>query len=123
MTVSTTDFREIAAKKVQQRDAKFNSKWLVPEEKLPPATQLDVLEFIPNSGFLTEEELVITEATPSTILENIASKKWRSVQVLSAFAHRATVAHQLVNCLTEVFIEEGLKQAQELEDTKTPLGI
>lgn len=38
------------------------------------------------------------------------------MQVLLAFAKRAAIAHQLLRCLTDFFLESGLARAQELDD-------
>jgi amidase len=38
-----------------------------------------------------------------------------SVQVTLAFCHRAVIAHQLLNCCTEIFFDLALKQAEELD--------
>ena len=37
------------------------------------------------------------------------------MDVCRAFCHRAAVAHQLVNCCTEMFFDEALKRAEELD--------
>ncbi|KAG2068235.1 general amidase [Suillus decipiens] len=39
-----------------------------------------------------------------------------SVDVTTAFYKRAIIAHQLVNCLTEIFVDHALAQAAELND-------
>ncbi|KAG5791146.1 hypothetical protein H9Q69_009796 [Fusarium xylarioides] len=67
-------------------------------------------------GLLTEEQLGITELTATEIVNKLESRKLKAVQVLEAFAGRAAIAHQLINCLTEWFYEEGLAQAKELDE-------
>lgn len=48
------------------------------------------------------------------------------IDVTRAFCKRAAIAHQLTNCLTEVFFDDALKRASELDDHlasgKAPLG-
>lgn len=114
MTVS--NYKELAASKLSERDALFKPEWLVPQESLPSSEIKDVLSFPKESGFLTSKELEITESDAPIILSKIKSKEWTSLEVAKAFGHRATIAHQLVNCLSEVFFDEGLKMAQELDD-------
>ncbi|KAL9709179.1 hypothetical protein Ac2012v2_007534 [Leucoagaricus gongylophorus] len=41
---------------------------------------------------------------------------WTAVDVTTAFSKRAIVAHQLVNCLTEIFIDRALARAAELDE-------
>ncbi|KAK7216282.1 hypothetical protein V2G26_004285 [Clonostachys chloroleuca] len=66
-------------------------------------------------GILTDTQLRITELTAVEIVRDLEARKLRAVQVLEAFAARAAIAHQLVNCLTDWFFEEGLRQAVELD--------
>ncbi|KAF5722339.1 aconitate hydratase 1 [Fusarium mundagurra] len=67
-------------------------------------------------GLLTEEQLKITELTATEIVMKLETRELKAVQVLEAFAGRAAIAHQLVNCLTEWFYEEGLAQARKLDE-------
>ncbi|CDR44205.1 CYFA0S14e00804g1_1 [Cyberlindnera fabianii] len=120
MTCDT--YLEIAARKKAERDAKFKPEWLVPKDKLPGPEIKDVLEWPVTSGFLTAEEIAITEAGAPTILSKIKSKEWTAVEVASAFGHRATIAHQLTNCLSEIFFEEGLTMAKELDEYYATTG-
>lgn len=107
-------WQETAAKKVAERDTHFFKEWLIPDDKLP--TEDDVLDFPVKSGYLTSEEIEITESTAREICAKIVAKEWTSYQVTKAFCHRTSIAQQLTNCLTEVFFDEGLAQAKELDD-------
>lgn len=106
--------------KIVRRDAQFPSEWLVSEDELPKGD--DVSQWIRDSSLLTDEELEITESTATNILSNIRSLKWTSLQVVHAFTHRATIANQLVNPLTEVFFDDAFKQAKELDDLLNTTG-
>lgn len=110
------NYKEIAAKKLAERDAKFIKEWLVPEDKLPGPEVKDVLSFPRECGFLTPSEIAITEAEGTEILQKIKDRVWTAYDVASAFGHRATIAHQLTNCLSEIFFEEGLQMAKELDE-------
>lgn len=109
-------YKEIIRSKRAQRDSNFKKEWLIPEDQLPDAFVKDVLDFPESSGFLTPAEIEITRTNAVDILENIKFKKWSAYEVAFAFGHRATIAHQLTNCLTEVFFEEGLQTAKELDE-------
>ncbi|KAF8001109.1 hypothetical protein HF325_004898 [Metschnikowia pulcherrima] len=115
MPVSVPTYKDIALKKRQQRDTQFKKEWLVPESQLPNANTKDVSTWIEDSGVLSKSEQEITSALAETIVENIKAKKWRAVEVVKAFCHRASVAHQLTNCLSEVFFDAAIKQAEELD--------
>lgn len=68
-----------------------------------------------NRQFLSEQEISITESTPQEIVDSTASAEWTSVAVATAFCHRAAIAHQLTNCLHEVFFKEGIVRARQLD--------
>ncbi|KAG0669294.1 hypothetical protein C6P43_003674 [Kluyveromyces marxianus] len=108
-------YLEISANKRQERDSKLFPEWLIPEDKLPGADVKNVLAWPVTSGFLSLEEIEITESSALLILESVKNRKWTAYQVALAFCHRASIAHQLVNCLSEVFFAEGLAQAKELD--------
>lgn len=74
------------------------------------------------SGFLSPHETNITECDLPTISKRIKSKDWTAFEVTSAYCHRASIAHQLVNCLSEVFFEEGLARARELDEIYQETG-
>lgn len=107
-------YKEIAAKKRAERDTHLIKEWLIPEDKLPK--DKDVLCFPVTSGYLSKEEIEITECSAPKICENIKSKEWTSLQVTKAFCHRSQIAHQLTNCLSEIFYEKAFRDAEALDD-------
>lgn len=115
MTILPSTYESIAIKKVNERNSNFKEEWLIPSTKLPPTERTDVLNWIRESGHLTDNELEITETDAPRIVDNIKSRKWSAYEVTYAFCHRASIAQQLSNCLSEVFFEEGLQQAIELD--------
>jgi amidase len=72
------------------------SEWRLPEDKLPPADQGDVLDVPIKSGLFSEREILITTSSATHIVDTIASGEWTAVEVTTAFCKRAAVAHQLV---------------------------
>lgn len=77
--------------------------------------------------YLSPQEIEITETDAVGILKNTTSGKWSAVDVAKAFCHRAAVAHQLVSCLHEIFFDDAIKEAQQLDDYfaehKKPVGF
>ena len=72
------------------------SKWRIAVTYIPSVTRLrDFSGYI--CSYLDRQELEITNAPSGTILANLRSGKWTSVDVTKAFCHRAAVAHQLVS--------------------------
>lgn len=89
----------------------------LPEELLPLEEELDagidVCDFA--LKVLTPEEIEITETLGTELAAKLASGELSAVQVFKPFAKRATIAHQLTNCAMELFIDEGLERARELD--------
>ncbi|KAH6611542.1 acetamidase [Trichoderma cornu-damae] len=94
----------------------------VPDElRLPPELINDApknVTGIPRQcGLLSAQELDITEKYDATALAAlIAEKKLTSVAVVTAFAKRAIIAHQLTSCLTEWFLDEAVERAKHLDE-------
>ncbi|KAH0601813.1 hypothetical protein MHUMG1_00692 [Metarhizium humberi] len=115
LPVGNADY-EAARRAVLQRFAAA-----VPEELLLPSNTIQnppkSVTGIPHEcGLLSEAELDITENYDATALaEAISSKRLTSVAVITAFAKRAMIAHQLTCCLTEWFMDEAIARAQELD--------
>lgn len=122
MTVTAPTYKEIALKKRQHRDAQFKPEWLISESELPPASTKDVSKWIQKSGKLSAQELEIISASAEEIVNNVKLTKWSAVEVCKAFCHSALIAHQLTNCLSEVFFDEAIKQAEQLDSYQKEHG-
>ncbi|RDW58710.1 hypothetical protein BP6252_13186 [Coleophoma cylindrospora] len=76
--------------------------------------------------FLTPREIEITENDVLDSLNLIHSGHWTCVEVTRAFCHRASLAHQLTNCLHELCLEQAIMDATHLdsyfEQHGTPIG-
>lgn len=68
----------------------------------------------------------ITALGATELAAKIQNRHYSCVEVTEAFCQRAAVAQQLANCLTEIFFEEALDQARQLdhvlEATGRPIG-
>lgn len=64
---------------------------------------------------LTGEEIEITSTPAVELAKRLATGKLKAVKVFKAFAKTATIAQQLTNCAMELFIDEGMKRAEELD--------
>lgn len=89
-------------------------EYKLPDELIPKEYGVNVTA-IPKK-FLNDKEYQITESSATELEERLSSGKLTAVEVFKAFAKRATAAHQLTNCAMQIFIDEGLKRAQELDD-------
>ncbi|KAF2857881.1 amidase [Piedraia hortae CBS 480.64] len=118
-------WKEIAAQKQKQRDERIPKEWKL--SSLPPQEKTNVLDIPHRSGILTSEELRITESyDASDLVTQLASGRLKSVEVTTAFCKRAAIAQQVSNCLTEIFFDDALARARELDEHwqryKTPKG-
>ncbi|KAF2115703.1 amidase [Lophiotrema nucula] len=100
-------------------------EWRLRDTEIPLVSRLkDVTTFI--TRFLSPLEKQITSATVPIVLENIQSFNWSAVEVTQAFCHRAALAHQLTNCLSEICFAEAALRAEELDallrTTARPFG-
>lgn len=59
---------------------------------------LDVTEIPRSCGLLTTGEIDITDMDATAVRDAVASRSVTAVQAVTAFAKRAAIAHQLVNC-------------------------
>jgi amidase len=114
--MSQEPWQEIAEKKRKQEYDKIPKKWLLPKDKLPSEQVRNVLAIPPECGLLTDREIMITETGMADALHNLRTGKWTSKEATEAICKRAAIAHQLTNCLTEIFFDEGLERAKELDD-------
>ncbi|EIW64700.1 general amidase [Trametes versicolor FP-101664 SS1] len=111
--VTSISWEEQVADKRRRLLASIPPAWIISPV---PDDQLNVLDVPKTCGLLTDRELEITGTTDvSLILRKLATAEWSAVEVTTAFSKRAVVAHQVVNCLTEVFIDRALNRAAELD--------
>ncbi|KAJ8522020.1 hypothetical protein ONZ45_g1362 [Pleurotus djamor] len=113
-TVSTTTWQSLVADKQRRQQASIPKAWLinVPDTRVAP----DITKVPDTCGILTSKEVEITNANVEILLPRLASGSWTAVEVTTAFYKRAIIAHQLTNCLTEIFVEKALARATELDD-------
>ncbi|BCS30399.1 uncharacterized protein APUU_80702S [Aspergillus puulaauensis] len=90
-------------------------QWMVPANQLPPATQLNVVDFPRTSGILTDKELAITEMSATTLVERMGEGQISAEEVVVAFLKRSVVGHQLLNFATEFMAEKAISRAKVLD--------
>lgn len=90
------NWEKVAAAKQAALADSIPHEYRIPQDQLPPESQLNVTTWPKSSGWFSQEELEITDSTASELLEKLASKTWSSEQVTRAFCKRAAAAQQLV---------------------------
>ncbi|KAK2751076.1 hypothetical protein FQN57_000151 [Myotisia sp. PD_48] len=121
--MSGTDIRpwqELAKEAQAARDSKIPQEWIL--QNPPDASVTNVMDVPYTCGIMTETELAITEKDATELLELMASGKLKSYDVTLAFCKRAAIAQQLVNCLTQIYFDEALERARELDDILSKTG-
>lgn len=122
MPTGTPQFESLKRRYLSEFAAKVPKELVLPREVIenPPK---DVTGIPASCGLLTPEELDITEKYDVWgLAEAIAAKKLTSVAVVTAFAKRAIIAHQLTCCLAEWFMSEAVDRAKELDDHLAATG-
>ncbi|PSS37707.1 hypothetical protein PHLCEN_2v400 [Hermanssonia centrifuga] len=110
----STHWRELVADKRRRQNESIPKEWLI---TTPPQSLLDVTKVPEQCGLLSAKELDITNTVDVAVLLNkLATSQWSAVEVTTAFCKRAIIAHQLVNCLTEIFVDRALARAAELDE-------
>ncbi|CAF0964692.1 unnamed protein product [Rotaria sordida] len=106
-------------KAAQKRASLYNlipQGWRLPETilKNPPKNST----LVPSQcGILSKLDLEITEIDDiEELAHRIANGKYTAVQVTEAYCKRASIAHQLVNCLAEILFTQALERAHYLDD-------
>ena len=108
-----TDWKKIAQDKADSVNNLIPKEWRL--EKIPTKEEQRDVTGKYMQQFLSEQEIKITEADAPEIVGYTTTGKWKSVDVAKAFCHRAAVAHQLVNCLHEIFFDRAFQRAKELD--------
>lgn len=65
---------------------------------------------------LPPNEVAITTKSVMELSKLIGAGQLTSYEVTFAFTHRAMLAHQILNCCSEIFVDKALKRAKELDD-------
>ncbi|KAK8075590.1 amidase, partial [Apiospora hydei] len=122
-TTSSTmkDYKAIAAEKVAQRNSKIPKDWLISLETFKDATCL--LDIPTTCGALSDAECEITSKYDATdLLAKLQVGDFSAALVTKAFCKRAAIAQQLlkqqVNCLTEIFFDEAIERARQLDSKR-----
>jgi amidase len=91
------DWKSIAQRKQQDRLGLLPTKWTIDSSRLPADSTLDVTQLCDTLEWLNEEELAITGLSVVELAAAIKDGKYSALTVIEAYAHRATIAQQLVN--------------------------
>jgi len=91
------DWKSIAQRKQQERLDLLPNKWTIDPSRSPEDSTLDVTQLCDTVEWLNKEELTITSLSVVELTAAIKDGKYSALTVIEAYAHRATIAQQLVN--------------------------
>ncbi|KAF4614351.1 hypothetical protein G7Y89_g15387 [Cudoniella acicularis] len=113
--IAIMDWKTAAQKKCDFVNALIPSEWRLPSP-VPPASEQRDVTGVYIQQFLSEREIEITETDAVGIVKHTTGGEWTATEVTQAFCHRAALAHQMVNCLHEIFFEAAIAEAQKLDN-------
>jgi amidase len=107
-----SSWKDKAAAAAAARDKGIPDGWRLPASDPLP---IDSTILLASSGILTKAELVIIDQGAAQLATAIRLGKLTSEQVTIAYCKAAAIALQATNCLVELFVDEALARARELD--------
>ncbi|KAF4948536.1 hypothetical protein FSARC_13708 [Fusarium sarcochroum] len=95
---------------------KIRPEWRLPSEDLERARQQRDITGSFIEKFLDAETISITSMKSLKIAATVADRTWSATQVATAFCKRAAIAHQINNCLHEIFFDQAIDRAKYLDE-------
>ncbi|KAL2865945.1 amidase signature domain-containing protein [Aspergillus lucknowensis] len=89
-------------------------EWRLPTPVPPPSELPNVTREI--RRYLSPQEISITESSAVEIVTKTSTGQWKCEAVTRAFCHRAALAHQMINCLHEIFFDAAIDSARSLDE-------
>ena len=120
-TMSKPTWQEIAEVAQNHRDDSIRRvdppiPQVADPERLP-LDRTDIPKYL-----LTTEEVIITQTAPEDLVASLASGKYTSTTVATAFLRRAGLAQALTNCITELLPQRAIARANFLDEYHSKHG-
>ncbi|KAJ5570324.1 uncharacterized protein N7459_009754 [Penicillium hispanicum] len=112
MTITQLSWEETVSQKRSARDQRLMPYLVDVDDRLPQVQRVNArsqLNQKPEVQEITDIDNI------GELLQGLEQGKFGAEQVVKAYIRRAVVAHQLVNCFTEVVFDEALEQARKLD--------
>ncbi|KAH8893904.1 amidase signature enzyme [Thozetella sp. PMI_491] len=109
------DWKSTAKEKRDSLISRIPDRWRITAlPPSPPSNLPDVTgEYI--RQYLTPREVEITESDAVDTVQETTTGQWKAKEVTLAFCHRAALAHQMVFCLHEIFFDQAIEDAEQLD--------
>lgn len=115
IAIDESSWEEKAAAKRANTLAKIPESWLVTPAKRDEAAHTRDLTGSFMDSLLDEETRAIVSMDSVTLVDAIRDRKLSALDVTTAFCKSAAIAHQLNNCLHEIFFDQAIARAKELD--------
>lgn len=106
-------WQEAAKAKRQSVFDAIPKEWLLPSVP-SPEEEPNASEYL--DRILPAKETTIAHTTVQKLLKQLESGELTAYEVTLVFAHRAALLHQLTNCCSEIFIDQALERAKQLDE-------
>ena len=114
-------WKDIAARKQEQCASCIPTGWTLSSSI--DTNRHNVLDVPRECDILTDVDIRITEQLDATTLvAGLANGLVRSVDVVTAFCKRAAIAQQVTNCLSEMFFDDAVSKAKQLDEIMARTG-
>jgi amidase len=120
----TEDWKTLANQKRESILAAIPPEWRL--KSIPAIEEVKDITGPYIEQFLSPKEVEITNTDAVGIVSKAKAGAWSAVEIAKAFCHRASLAHQLTNCLHEIFFDAALQDAEKLDALYVqgqPLGL
>ncbi|PKY02297.1 amidase [Aspergillus campestris IBT 28561] len=116
----TEDWQALVDQKLIDRASQIPPAWKLSSdltELVRPDASISAFDLLRRTTLLSPRELEITETySAEKLVGLLATRQITSLEVTTAFCKRAAIAQQLTNCLTEIFFEQAIERAKELDE-------
>lgn len=106
-------WQKIALAKQEDLLKNIPEKFKLDQRVIDDPSLVNIVEYL--DSVCPESETRIVKSSLASLKKQLEQGKLKSVEVLDAFARRACYAHQLTNCLSEIFLDDAYKRAKELD--------
>ncbi|KAK8038033.1 hypothetical protein PG994_014800 [Apiospora phragmitis] len=106
MRLNQRSWGELAADKRAATLAKVPEAWRLRTTQHHSTFHLQILD---------QDEIAITSQNTTQTASTIEAGHLTAVQVTTAFCKRAAIAHQINNCLHEIFFDQAVERAKQLD--------
>ncbi|XXH01436.1 hypothetical protein Hte_007796 [Hypoxylon texense] len=105
----------VAAAKRKATLAKIPEEWILPEYVIKDAAARRKITGSFIEALLSDRECAITNIASPVLIERIRERWCTAAEVTLAYCKRAAFAHQLNNCLHEIFFSDAINAAEKLD--------